>query len=115
MNRVLIISYSYSPHITPRALRWSAIAAYLSRQEVAIDVICSWDPGSPRFETRNGVRIHRIGSAVIEHLRRKFLGRTAFNIDTSQGQPPADMGNKGKSSGLRSELKRFAKLVHDVT
>ena len=110
-----MVSYFYSPKINARALRWSAIAEYLSRQGIAVDVICSWDPGSPRFETRNGVRVHRIGSAIIEHLRMKLLGRAATNIDTSPGKERTDASDDDKNPGIRAALKGLAKVVHDAT
>lgn len=115
LNRILIISYMYSPHITPRALRWSAIAEYLSRQGFAVDVLCAWDPGSPRLETRNGVRVHRIGSAFIERLRTKLLGRTAFNMDTPQVPQKTAAGEKTGNTAIATGAKRLAKVIHDAT
>lgn len=115
MRRVLLISYSYSPHITPRALRWSAIAEYLNRQGLAVDVVCSWNPGTPRIEMRNGVHIYRTGSALVENLRTKLLGRTAFNLDESAERQQTKDGNDGNKPSVGAALNRLAKMVHDVT
>jgi glycosyltransferase involved in cell wall biosynthesis len=61
------------------------------------------------------VRVHRIGSAVIEHLRTKLLGRSAFNIDASPGKQQAEVRAEAESTGIRVALKRLAKVVHDAT
>jgi hypothetical protein len=70
--KILIISYSYAPVISPRAFRWTAIAEYWSKQGEQVDVICSCNPGLMRSETINGVHIHRIGNIAGKILRGKF-------------------------------------------
>ncbi len=115
MKSVLMISYSYSPHITPRALRWSAIAEYLVAQGIAVHMVCGWDPGSARTETRNGVRVHRIGSAAIETLRSKLLGRTAFNIDSGPEKRNANPENTANRPVVAGAAKKLAKSIHDIT
>ncbi len=105
MNRILLISYSYSPHLTPRALRWGSVAEYLSEKGLDVEVICSWDPGSPRVEIRNGVRVHRRGSAFVEKARLMLLGRSAFNMGKAvKGNPPTS-----------TIIKRMVKAIHDLT
>ena len=39
--KLLIVTYSYSPDLTPRAFRWSAVAAQLARRGHQVHVLCS--------------------------------------------------------------------------
>jgi glycosyltransferase involved in cell wall biosynthesis len=104
MRRVLIVSHSYSPAITPRAFRWSAIAEHWARQGHHIDVISSWMPSVPRNETVNGVHVYRVGDAITEVLRSKL-------------QKPAITSNveNNHSNSVSSSIKTLAKAVHDNT
>jgi glycosyltransferase involved in cell wall biosynthesis len=52
---------------------------------------------------------------IVEHLRVKLLGRTAFNIDTSTGKQPAVINNRKKRSGIHATLYRLVKVLHDAT
>lgn len=115
MSRLLLISHSYSPRITPRALRWSAIAEHLSRQGYAIDVLCAWDPGMPRLEHRNGVEVHRVGSALLERVRSLLLGRPAFNIDGSRQETKSRAASRAGTHARKGRLSRVMKLTHDLT
>ena len=70
--KILIISYYYTPAISPRAFRWTTIAEYWAKKGEYVEVICSWEPGLARSEIINGVHIHRIGNATVQMLRKRF-------------------------------------------
>jgi hypothetical protein len=57
------------PQISPRALRWSAIAEYWASKGFEVDVICSWSPGLAIDEVIKEVRVHRVGGEVIEKAK----------------------------------------------
>ena len=71
---LLIVSFSYSPMLNPRAFRWTALAEEFARRGVRVHVVCSWQPGLASNETVNGVEIHRVGNHFVERSRA-FLAR----------------------------------------
>jgi hypothetical protein len=66
---LLIVSFSYSPMLNPRAFRWTALAEEFVRRGVRVHVVCSWRSGLASNEVVNGVNIHRVGNGVIERCR----------------------------------------------
>jgi len=70
---ILIISYAYFPVLSPRAFRWTAIAEELAHRGHKVEVVCASSTDQPREEIRNGVRIHRVGTATREIIKR-YLG-----------------------------------------
>jgi glycosyltransferase involved in cell wall biosynthesis len=104
MRRVLIVSHSYSPAITPRAFRWSAIAEHWAKQGHHIDMVSSWMPSLPRYEIVNGVHVYRPGGAITEILRNRFQKPTmTSNIENST------------SNSLTTDIKTLLKSIHDKT
>ena len=70
---VMIITHSYLPSFSPRALRWSAIAEQWVKKGNQVDVLSSSN-GSPCLQERvNGVRIYRIEGFFLQR-RRGQLG-----------------------------------------
>jgi glycosyltransferase involved in cell wall biosynthesis len=55
--------------INPRAFRWTALAEELARRGMHVTVVCSWFPGMPASEGRNGVDVRRVGVRGLEALR----------------------------------------------
>ncbi len=104
MQRVLVITHSYSPTISPRAFRWSAIAEYWVKQGHHIDVVSSWKPGLPQYEIVNGVHVYRVGGAISEVLRSR-LQKPAMTptVETN------------KSNSVSANTKTLAKWIHDHT
>jgi len=58
--RILIITHSFAPELTPRAFRWAAIARSLAMSGHQVDVVCSRSPGTPAQESMEGVEVHRV-------------------------------------------------------
>lgn len=102
MQKVLIVSHSYSPAITPRAFRWSAIAEYWARQGYYIDIISCWKPGLSRYEIVNGVQVYRVGEAISEILRNRLQ------------KPTLNLNAETKNFNLlTANTKTLVKWIHD--
>lgn len=114
MKRILIITYSYSPHLTPRALRWSAIARRWVKEGHKVDVVCSWDPGLARQELKEGVRVYRTGNMAIEKIRKVLRGQTAFNIDSDEWDEEKTEAVRGMDRGRRLS-RSLIKWAYDNT
>lgn len=72
--RILIVSYSYTPHVSPRSLRWKTISEHYVSQGHDVQVLTSLFVNSTSLERLNGVLVHRIGNRIIEKLRRRLYG-----------------------------------------
>lgn len=70
--KILIISYYYTPAISPRAFRWTTIAEYWAKKGEHVEVICSWESGLVRSEIINGVHIHRVGNTTVDMLQKRL-------------------------------------------
>jgi hypothetical protein len=58
--RILIITHSYAPELTPRAFRWAAIARSFAALGHKVDIVCARSPGTPAQESAAGVEVHRV-------------------------------------------------------
>jgi len=102
--KILIISYYYTPAISPRAFRWTTIAEYWAKQGEQVTVICSWEPGSARSEIINGVHIHRIGNTAVKMLWKRFKNNGSIKNIT--------LKEKEKS---KNKLPLFLKYIYNHT
>ncbi len=100
---ILILSYFYTPDVSPRALRWSALAEHWAAQGQQVTVISAWEPGLPSEEVINGVCVYRVHSMVLEKLHGWFkqANVNAPRTQTAHADPsltnrPAE---KGHTSG----------------
>jgi len=64
MNRLLVVSYSYKPNESPRAVRWSQIAEHWAGRDFQVDVLCAFWPNVAPFEKIRGVNVHRVGDLL---------------------------------------------------
>jgi len=62
--RLLIVTWLYEPHVTPRAIRWKTVARQLAAVGCEVDVITSRASGEPNFEKLGGVNVHRCGGSA---------------------------------------------------
>jgi glycosyltransferase involved in cell wall biosynthesis len=85
--KILIITYHYTPDLTPRAFRWSAIAAEMANQGHQVDVLCAARV-APQQETNDlGVTVHRTHDALLNasarmHRKPKAESRGGETIQT---------------------------------
>lgn len=102
--KILIISYYYTPAISPRAFRWTTIAEYWARKGEHVEVICSLDPGLMRNEIINGVHIHRIGNVAVKMLRKRFKNNDLVKNITLKEQEKS-----------KNKLPLFLKYIYNHT
>lgn len=74
--KILILSYSYPPSLTPRAFRWAAIAEHWAKQGHHVDVICETAISRAASEIINGVHVHRVGNDFLGRLRSEAGAQT---------------------------------------
>ncbi len=103
--RLLILTFSYAPRPNARAIRWAALAEEFTRRGHQVSVITAWQPGESTDELCNGVRVFRVGSPLMERLRRRLAaGRSvvAPATDPSATPPPG----RGRATGVLTALNR---------
>ena len=103
--RLLIICNYYTPDLSPRAFRWSAIAEHWTARGHRIDVVCEWRPCRPRQEVLNGVDVYREGGKVSERLRHRLRVH----------EPGATVMNIGPGNEPVLSVTSLVKLIHDLT
>lgn len=111
-RRILIISHSYKPATTPRAIRWSAIAEYWAAQGHKVDLICAWEPGWDNYEVLQGVKVHRVEGRIIE------AGRSKIKKLLAGGGGPQDqiaVSAVGRNRGLMPHFSFAVKWFYDHT
>ncbi|MEQ8971769.1 MAG: hypothetical protein RIE73_15405 [Coleofasciculus sp. C1-SOL-03] len=111
--KILIISYSYKPAITPRSFRWSAIAEHWVKQGHHVDVVCAWMAGLSRNQTLNGVHVHRVGGTISELLRSQLKKSVAYP-NAEKSKFPADDASTS-SQKIKYGLAYLSKWIHDHT
>lgn len=107
--RILIITFSYLPAITPRAIRWSAIARYWAKQGVDVDVVCSWAPGLQRIDNLYDVKVYRVGGSAIENIRGRLTNSNNY-LDSG-----SELKTRGRSGFVKRAVVSTARFIHDRT
>lgn len=107
--KLLVVSFYYTPAISPRAFRWSAVAEEWVRRGHQVRVIAGWSQGEPREEVLNGVRVSRVGGRMVEAVRSRF--GTPSTVRARTGAASANGTAPRSGGGLRG----VAKWVHDRT
>lgn len=81
--KLLIVTYSYTPDLTPRAFRWSAVAAHLAARGHEVHVLCASvpDPGIPH----NGATVHRVRDWLLNGSGRVVEGGGQEHAAASAG------------------------------
>ena len=67
MMRLLIITYSYFPDLTPRAFRWKAVAEQLQMHGHEVHVLCA---SSGPYGAMDGVTVHRVPDTLLREVTR---------------------------------------------
>ncbi|PKO87055.1 MAG: hypothetical protein CVU18_12050, partial [Betaproteobacteria bacterium HGW-Betaproteobacteria-12] len=73
--KLLIVSYSYTPALTPRAFRWSAVAGELVRRGHEVHVLCAAAGAAGR--DADGVVVHRVRDWLLDGAARVSAGTPA--------------------------------------
>ncbi len=72
--RLLILTWLFEPHATPRAIRWRSLVAEFLEKGYEVDVVTAAEPGLPNTEVRGKLRIFRCGSTLFS--RAASLSKT---------------------------------------
>ncbi|NKE68722.1 glycosyltransferase family 4 protein [Ramlibacter sp. RBP-2] len=96
--KLLILTYSYSPDLNPRAFRWSSVAAQLARNGHEVHVLCA--SRGEQQEREHGVVIHRV--------RDWLIATSAQPVSTmpSKGSAPAPAAWQARLRSLARSLWR---------
>ncbi|ABR91659.1 Uncharacterized conserved protein [Janthinobacterium sp. Marseille] len=105
--RLLIVSYSYFPALTPRAFRWTAIAEWMVLQGHHVDVVCAKSAGLADFQVIAGVSVHRAGGGMRESLKTWLNRKPVVN-----GVAPTTLTS---ASSRRGALGRGLKYLYSFT
>ncbi|MHA2282053.1 MAG: hypothetical protein ACXAC5_14520 [Promethearchaeota archaeon] len=109
----LIISHLYSPILSPRAFRWSAIAEIWAQQGHIVDVICCWHPGLPRSETFKKVNVFRVGRSIPQ-IFRSHLASSKKQLRNRFSLIPG-RSDKNSNDGLVRMSISLIKHLYDFT
>jgi glycosyltransferase involved in cell wall biosynthesis len=98
--KLLVITYSYTPDLTPRAFRWSAVSAYLAGRGHQVHVLCAAAP-SATLAVSEGVSVYRVRDWLLNASARVTPG-----AGTSE---PASAG--GGIVSLRGHLRKAVRAI----
>jgi len=98
--KVLIVSYSYFPELTPRAFRWTAIAEQLAYLGHSVEVVCSSNPDQAMQECINGVQIYRTGNNFRKNIKRWLFIDGSVNSTSAKGKKDNTLSIRGWIGGL---------------
>ncbi len=98
--KLLIITYSYTPDLTPRAFRWAALVEELARRGNEIHVLCASSAGTSEPHIP-GVTIFRVKDWLLNASARVSVG----------GSAPATAAPKGLAVGAKVLFRRAVRGV----
>jgi glycosyltransferase involved in cell wall biosynthesis len=101
---ILIVSFSYWPTLNARAFRWTALAEDWASRGFDVHVVCALAPGRPRYETVNGVHVHRAGAGLVEKARARLARARAAQTVTAR---PSAAQRPARSAGAAVRLVQF--------
>lgn len=97
--KILVITYSYTPDLTPRAFRWSAVAAQLVKMGHEVHVLCA--AAGDQAAIADGVTVHRVRDWLLNASARVTAGSAVAG----------SVGASTSRGGLRSALRRAIRAV----
>lgn len=98
--KLLIITYSYAPDLTPRAFRWAALVEELARRGNEIHVLCASSAGTSESQIP-GVTIFRVKDWLLNASARVSVG----------GSASASAAPKGLAVGAKVLFRRAVRGV----
>ena len=112
MARLLIISYSYAPAVTPRALRWHVVAKELRARGHQVDVLTA---GPDTTTTQlDGITVYTVPERGFGAFVRRFFHRATHTVTTTDVATAAPAGAQG-NGGLLKFAFRLVRAVHKRT
>ena len=100
--RLLIVSHSYRPSISPRSIRWSAIAEHWARQGHEVCVVCGGEARLPRHEVIEKVHVYRPECGFLESRRAQVeVSNCAASRNREAGQKRAILASQVARLGYK--------------
>ena len=106
--KILLITHSYWPDVSPRATRWTALSEEFVRRGIAMTVVAARSPETGPFTERNGVKIHRVGSGLVASIRSHLSGKRK----SLKTRSPQSSANDSKSI-LKGIVHKMIEQLHD--
>jgi len=103
--KILLITYSYTPDLTPRAFRWAALADELAQAGHEVHVLCAAELGPSPEVTVEGVQVHRV---------RDWLINASTRVTAGAASPGASRPG-GWRAASRSFLRKTARTIWRAT
>lgn len=100
--KILLITHSYTPDLTPRAFRWAAVAQQLANTGCEVHVLCAAPAGTTPQTDVTGITVHRVRDALVNASARVSPGAAPSGAPTVQGGPRA---------ALRAMLRKAARWI----
>lgn len=102
---ILLITYSFTPDLTPRAFRWAALADQLAKRGHTLHVLCAAGAGAATDAMPSGVRVHRVRDWLINASARVTPAATS--------QDP--LRTNGWKATWRSRFRKLLKFLWRTT
>lgn len=99
--KILIITYSYTPDLTPRAFRWSALANQLVQQGHEVHILCAARLSPEAAAPDDGVKVHRVQDWLLNASQRV----TPSSSSATPTQKPAPL------IGLKAIVRQVARAI----
>lgn len=93
--KLLVITYSYAPDLTPRAFRWAALVEELARRGHEVHVLCAASAGAHESQI-SGVTVFRVNDWLLNASARVSAG----------GSAPSTAVPKGFAGGAKALFRR---------
>lgn len=106
--KILIVTYSYTPDLTPRAFRWSALASEMARQGHEVHVLCAARvaAGAETAPPDDGVVVHRTPDRLLNASSRV----TPASTNAPGGPAPRRTG-----AGLKALVRPLVRALWRAT
>lgn len=100
--KILLITHSYTPDLTPRAFRWAAVAQHLASTGCEVHVLCAAPADATSQADVAGISVHRVRDTLVNASARVSPGATPSSTPTAQSGPRA---------ALRAMLRKAARWI----
>ena len=112
--KIIVITYSYAPKISPRALRWTSLCEHFEKLGHDVHVITGFESGQLREEIIGGVKIYRVGGNL-NLVRRWALGKSNFKLNRDAHEDDVSSKFSTVITRLSSNMRKMLRKLHDLT
>jgi len=104
--KILLITHSYTPDLTPRAFRWAALAQQFASAGHEVHILCAAAVGTKPNEEVAGIVVHRVGDALLNASARVTPGAPTAGLTRTEGS---------WRKALRARLRKTARWIWRIT